>query len=107
MSSLNPFQLDVVSNLEFLKEGAAIEDFMRPNRVVIGEEEVGIVEIIKELDVSFTLTGAPSVFMDRQIGPSFLFPGLGYGWIMLPERHPRFSQRGPRERSSSETDSCR
>ena len=66
VQSLTRFQVDVVSNPEFLKEGAAIEDFMKPDRVVIGADEVRAVEIIKELYAPFTLTGAPLLVMDSR-----------------------------------------
>jgi UDPglucose 6-dehydrogenase len=56
----------VVSNPEFLKQGAAIEDFMRPDRVVIGVESVDdrAAELMKELYAPFTRTGAPVMIMD-------------------------------------------
>ncbi|MDA2933635.1 UDP-glucose/GDP-mannose dehydrogenase family protein [Acidobacteria bacterium AH-259-D05] len=66
ISSLTRFQFDVVSNPEFLKEGAAIEDFMKPDRVVIGAEEVRVVEIMKELYAPFMRTGAPILVMDMR-----------------------------------------
>ncbi len=54
----------VVSNPEFLKQGAAIEDFMKPDRVVIGTDEPRSAEIMKELYEPFTRTGAPIMMMD-------------------------------------------
>ncbi len=43
------YKLDIVSNPEFLKEGAAIEDFMKPDRVVVGVDNVRVAEIMKLL----------------------------------------------------------
>jgi UDPglucose 6-dehydrogenase len=54
----------VVSNPEFLKQGAAIEDFMKPDRVVIGIEDRRAAEIMQELYAPFTRTGAPIMIMD-------------------------------------------
>jgi UDPglucose 6-dehydrogenase len=54
----------VVSNPEFLKQGAAIEDFMKPDRVVIGTEDERSGEIMNELYRPFTRTGAPILMMD-------------------------------------------
>ena len=121
----------VVSNPEFLKQGAAIEDFMRPDRVVIGAEDHRSAELMTNLYAPFTRTGAPIQLMDcasaelskyasnamlatrvsfmnevanicelfgadvdkvrramaadRRIGPSFLFPGIGYGGSCFPK----------------------
>ena len=121
----------VVSNPEFLKQGAAIDDFMKPDRVVIGAEDPRAAEIMRELYAPFTRTGAPIMMMDcasaelskyaanamlatrisfmnevanvcevvgadvdhvrravasdRRIGPSFLFPGVGYGGSCFPK----------------------
>jgi len=58
----HPFS--VVSNPEFLKQGAAIEDFMKPDRVVIGAEDPRSREIMHELYAPFTRTGAPIMTMD-------------------------------------------
>jgi UDPglucose 6-dehydrogenase len=54
----------VVSNPEFLKQGAAIEDFMKPDRVVIGIEDQRAATIMQELYGPFTRTGAPIIVMD-------------------------------------------
>jgi UDPglucose 6-dehydrogenase len=125
----HPFS--VVSNPEFLKQGAAIDDFMKPDRVVIGAEDPRSAELMRELYAPFTRTGAPIMMMDcasaelckyaanamlatrisfmnevsnvceavganvdqvrhavaadRRIGPSFLFPGVGYGGSCFPK----------------------
>jgi UDPglucose 6-dehydrogenase len=56
----------VVSNPEFLKQGAAIEDFMKPDRVVIGTEQGDerAAALMRELYGPFTRTGAPILMMD-------------------------------------------
>ena len=54
----------VVSNPEFLKQGAAIEDFMKPDRVVIGAEDERSAALMRELYGPFTRTGAPILMMD-------------------------------------------
>jgi UDPglucose 6-dehydrogenase len=56
----------VVSNPEFLKQGAAVEDFMKPDRVVIGvdPEDERAAALMKELYGPFTRTGAPIMMMD-------------------------------------------
>jgi UDPglucose 6-dehydrogenase len=54
----------VVSNPEFLKQGAAIEDFMKPDRVVIGSDDQRSADVMRELYAPFTRTGAPILFMD-------------------------------------------
>src|SRR3954454_23751640 len=58
----HPFS--VVSNPEFLKQGAAIDDFMKPDRVVIGAEDERAAELMRELYAPFTRTGAPVMMMD-------------------------------------------
>jgi UDPglucose 6-dehydrogenase len=57
-------EFDVVSNPEFLKEGAAIEDFMKPDRVVIGATNPRAFEIMDELYGPFVRTGKPIIHMD-------------------------------------------
>ena len=54
----------VVSNPEFLKEGAAIEDFMRPDRVVIGTDSTEVADVMKDLYSPFLRTGKPIIIMD-------------------------------------------
>ena len=54
----------VVSNPEFLKQGAAIEDFMKPDRVVIGCDDERSAEVMREVYGPFTRTGAPIMVMD-------------------------------------------
>jgi UDPglucose 6-dehydrogenase len=125
----HPFS--VVSNPEFLKQGAAVDDFMKPDRVVIGAEDPRGAEMMVALYQPFTRTGAPIMVMDcasaeltkyaanallatrisfmneianvcemfgadvdrvrqavgsdKRIGPSFLFPGVGYGGSCFPK----------------------
>jgi len=58
------FEYDVVSNPEFLKEGAAIEDFLKPDRVVIGTDNVRTAEIMKELYSPFMRKANRLIVMD-------------------------------------------
>src|SRR5262245_26430335 len=58
----HPFS--VVSNPEFLKQGAAVDDFMKPDRVVIGAEDPRAAEVMVTLYKPFTRTGAPIMVMD-------------------------------------------
>jgi UDPglucose 6-dehydrogenase len=56
--------VSICSNPEFLKEGAAIDDFMKPDRVVIGVDSDQAREVMGELYAPFVRTGNPIVFMD-------------------------------------------
>lgn len=63
----NPQELfDVVSNPEFLREGVAVEDFMKPNRVVIGTDSEKAKKILGELYAPFVRQGNPVIFMDER-----------------------------------------
>lgn len=55
---------DIASNPEFLKEGVAVDDCMKPERVIIGVENGRVEEILRELYAPFTRTGAPFIVMD-------------------------------------------
>ena len=61
--TVHPF--DVVSNPEFMKEGAAIDDFMKPDRVVIGTASARAAEAMRELYDPYVRTGAPILVMDN------------------------------------------
>lgn len=58
------FSFDVASNPEFLKEGAAIEDFMKPDRIVVGIDSERAREMMARVYRPFTLNGHPVIFMD-------------------------------------------
>lgn len=58
----HPF--DMVSNPEFLKEGAAIDDFMKPDRVIIGVDDSRVEALMKDLYSPFVRTGHPIIIMD-------------------------------------------
>ncbi len=121
----------VLSNPEFLKQGSAVDDFLKPDRVVIGADDERSAELMRSLYGPLTRTGAPIIVMDnasaelskyaanamlatrvsfmnevanvcervgadidhvrrvvasdRRIGPSFLFPGIGYGGSCFPK----------------------
>ena len=124
-----PFHM--CSNPEFLKEGAAVDDFLKPDRVVLGVDSDHARSVMAELYAPFVRTGKPIIFMDiasaemtkyaanamlatrisfmneianlcervgadvdlvrkgigsdNRIGPSFLFPGPGYGGSCFPK----------------------
>jgi len=66
MADFTRHPFSVISNPEFLKEGAAVEDFMKPDRVVLGGEDPKAVEIVRELYEPFVRTGNPILVMDTR-----------------------------------------
>jgi UDPglucose 6-dehydrogenase len=58
------FPFHICSNPEFLKEGAAVEDFMKPDRVILGTESDYARSVMAELYAPFVRTGKPILFMD-------------------------------------------
>ncbi len=59
-------EFDVVSNPEFLREGVAVEDFMKPDRVVIGTRSEKAKKIMTDLFAPFVRQGNPVIFMDER-----------------------------------------
>ena len=104
-------EFHVVSNPEFLKEGAAIDDFMKPDRVVIGADNENAFNTMKQLYSPFFRTHDRFITMDirsaemtkyaanamlatkisfmigsdKRIGYSFIYPGIGYGGTCFPK----------------------
>lgn len=62
----NPASFDVVSNPEFLREGVAVDDFMKPDRVVIGTQSPKAIQLMNELYAPFVRQGNPVIFMDEK-----------------------------------------
>jgi len=60
------FDFDVVSNPEFLKEGAAVNDFMKPDRVVVGTRSARALAMMEDLYAPFIRTGNPLIVMDER-----------------------------------------
>ncbi len=62
----NPASFDVVSNPEFLREGVAVDDFLKPDRVVIGTQSPKAIQLMNELYAPFVRQGNPVIFMDEK-----------------------------------------
>jgi UDPglucose 6-dehydrogenase len=78
-------RFDIVSNPEFLREGSAIEDFLRPNRVVIGAESEQAVAIMKDLyrplyliETPFVVTDIPTAEMIKYASNAFLATKISF-----------------------------
>ncbi len=63
---LSSDMFDVVANPEFLREGAAIDDFLKPDRVVIGTTSPRAINVMKRLYEPFVRQGNPLIFMDQR-----------------------------------------
>ena len=59
-------EFDVVSNPEFLREGVAVDDFMKPDRVVVGTKSERAQQLMSELYAPFVRQGNPVLFMDER-----------------------------------------
>ncbi len=64
--SKSRYEVDVVSNPEFLKEGAAIQDSLKPDRIVIGTKSKRAINVLTELYEPFVRTGNPIIIMDEK-----------------------------------------
>lgn len=59
-------EFDIVSNPEFLKQGNAVEDFLKPDRIIIGTQSQRAIEIMKEIYSPFLLASNKLIFMDNK-----------------------------------------
>jgi UDPglucose 6-dehydrogenase len=66
IKSRSRYPFAVISNPEFMKEGAAVDDFMKPDRVVLGGDDFKAIEKLKELYEPFVRTGNPIMVMDAR-----------------------------------------
>ncbi|MEZ4772086.1 MAG: UDP-glucose/GDP-mannose dehydrogenase family protein [Bacteroidia bacterium] len=66
ISARTDVEFDVVSNPEFLREGFAVQDFMKPERIVIGARTERAAETMRRLYKPFIMSGNPIIFMDQR-----------------------------------------
>lgn len=76
--NLDPELFDVVSNPEFLREGVAVEDFMKPDRVVVGLQSERAKKVMQELYDPFVRQGNPILFMDERSAEMTKYAGNAY-----------------------------
>lgn len=78
ISKHGKFDFDIVSNPEFLREGFAVEDFMKPDRIVIGAEDQKALDIMKTLYEPFVRQGNPIIEMDTASAEVTKYAGNSY-----------------------------
>lgn len=77
--SLRPdAEFDVAANPEFLREGSAIEDFLHPDRIVVGSESKRAQETLRKIYQPITMTGAPLIFTDFESAELIKYAANGY-----------------------------
>lgn len=64
LKGVTPYDFAMVSNPEFLKQGAAVDDFLKPDRIIIGADDNRAADIMRELYAPFLRTGNPIILMD-------------------------------------------
>ena len=72
------FHFDVVSNPEFLREGSAVQDFMKPERVVIGTRNPAAAQIMRSLYEPFVRNGNPIIVMDERSSELVKYASNGF-----------------------------
>jgi UDPglucose 6-dehydrogenase len=71
-------EFDVAANPEFLREGSAIEDFLHPDRIVVGSESKRAQEVLRKIYQPITMTGAPLIFTDFESAELIKYAANGY-----------------------------
>ncbi|MEJ2152706.1 MAG: UDP-glucose/GDP-mannose dehydrogenase family protein [Gemmatimonadota bacterium] len=66
LAKTSPHPCSVISNPEFLKEGTAVDDFLKPDRVIVGADDEADEEVMRALYAPFVRTGKPILFMDTR-----------------------------------------
>jgi len=71
-------QFDVASNPEFLREGSAVEDFLRPDRIIVGTDSKRATEMIRQLYRPITINDVPILFTDLESAELIKYAANGY-----------------------------